>query len=130
MATTNNAEKEPGRRHIMLGVGAVVLVLALVWGVRTWIYSSSHVSTDDAAVDGHIVPVVAKVGGYVTSVTVGENDRVSAGALVVQLDTAELAVKRAQADAEFAAAQAAAGGSGVTGQAEAQVETAAGQRGA
>ena len=130
MATTNKAEKEPGRRHIMLGVGAVILVLALFWGVRTWMYSSSHESTDDAAVDGHIVPVVAKVGGYVTSVSVGENDRVSAGSLVVQLDTAELAVKLAQAEADLAAAQATAGSSGVTGQAEAQVETAAGQRGA
>lgn len=127
MATTLNSEKQPGRRHIMLGVGAVVLVLALIWGVRTWLYSTSHISTDDAAVDGHIVPVVAKVGGYVTSVSVTENAQVKAGALVVQLDTAELAVKLAQAEADLAAAQATAGGSG---QAQAMVETASGQRGA
>src|SRR5512141_476739 len=130
MKTPRAARAEPGRRHLMFAVGAVVLVIALIWGGRKWIYSQSHVSTDDAAVDGHIVPVVAKVGGYVARVTAGENDRVTAGQVLVQLDTAELAVKLAQAEADLAAAEATAGGAGVTGQAEAQVETAAGQRGA
>ncbi|HEY4953735.1 MAG TPA: HlyD family secretion protein [Gemmatimonadaceae bacterium] len=122
--------KVPGRRHILMGVGIVVAVLVMIWGVRTWIYSRAHESTDDAAVDGHIVPVVAKVGGYVSSVSVAENDQVKTGQLLVRLDTAELAVRLAQADADLAAARAAAGGPGVTGQAEAQVETAAGQQGA
>jgi membrane fusion protein (multidrug efflux system) len=135
MATTARLEKptasigkaEPKHRHIMFGVGIVVLLLALVWGGKKWAYGRSHVSTDDASVDGHIVPVVAKVGGYVASVAVSENDHVSSGQVVVQLDTAELAVRLAQADADLAAAEAAAGGNG---QAEAQVETAAGQRAA
>jgi membrane fusion protein (multidrug efflux system) len=93
-------------------------------------YGRAHESTDDAAVDGHIVPVVAKVGGYVSKVTVAENDHVTQGQVLVQLDTAELAVKLAQVDADLAAARAAAGGPGVTGQAEAQVQTATGQEGA
>lgn len=80
--------------------------------------------------DGHIVPVVAKVGGYVSKVTVAENDHVNEGQPLVQLDTAELAVRLAQSDADLAAARAMAGGPGVTGQAEAQVETASGQQGA
>lgn len=115
---------------MLLGIAAVILLAGLAWGSQKYIYSRSHVSTDDAAVDGHIVPVVAKVGGYVSSVAVAENDHVNAGQIVVQLDTAELAVRLAQAEADLAAAQAAAGGGGVMGQAEAQVETAAGQRGA
>ncbi len=122
---------EPGkRRQIMLGAAAVILVLALIWGGKTWVYSRSHITTDDASVDGHIVPVVAKVGGYVAKVDVSENEHVSPGQVVVQLDTAELAVRLAQAEADLAAAQAAAGGSGLTGQAQAQVQTAAGQQGA
>ena len=118
------------RRYILMGVGLVVAILALIWGGQKWIYSRAHESTDDAAVDGHIVPVVAKVGGYVTQVYVAENDHVKIGQLLVQLDTSELAVKVSQADADLAAARAAAGGPGVTGQAEAQVQTAAGQQGA
>jgi len=120
----------PKRRHILMGVGIVVAILGLIWGAQKWMYGRAHESTDDAAVDGHIVPVVAKVGGYVSKVSVAENDQVKAGQVLVQLDTAELAVRLAQADADLAAARAAAGGPGVTGQAEAQVQTAAGQQGA
>jgi membrane fusion protein (multidrug efflux system) len=112
----------------MLGAGAVVLIVALFWGGKKYLYSTSHISTDDASVDGHIVPVVAKVGGYVASVVVGENDHVSPGQVVVQLDTAELAVRLAQAEADLAAAQASAGGAGSNGQAQAMVEQATGQR--
>ncbi|SRR6266508_1300221 len=122
--------RAPRRRHVAMGIGIVVAILVLVWGAQKWMFGRGHESTDDAAVDGHIVPVVAKVGGYVTKVAVSENDHVNEGQLLVQLDTSELAVKLAQADADLAAARAAAGGPGVTGQAQAQVETAAGQQGA
>jgi membrane fusion protein (multidrug efflux system) len=148
MATTVKAEKqdprsgetrefraadEPGsprRRQIAMGVGILVAILALVWGTQKWMYGRVHESTDDAAVDGHIVPVVAKVGGYVQKVTVAENDHANEGQLLVQLDTSELAVKLAQANADLAGARATAGGPGVTGQAQAQVQIAAGQEGA
>jgi membrane fusion protein (multidrug efflux system) len=88
------------------------------------------VSTDDAQVDGHIIPIIAKVGGYVTSVAVSENDPVTAGQLLVQLDDAEYRVRLAQANGDLAAAEAVAGGRGMAGQAEAQVRTASGQEAA
>ena len=92
------------RRNLAIGIGAVIAILVLLWGGQKWLYSRGHESTDDAAVDGHIVPVVAKVGGYVTKVTVAENDHVGSGQLLVQLDTSELAVKLSQANADLAAA--------------------------
>jgi membrane fusion protein, multidrug efflux system len=128
--TTPSTAAEPRKRRIMFGVVGAMLVIAALWGGRTWLYSRSHISTDDASVDGRIIPVVAKVGGYVVRVDVAENDHVNAGQVVVQLDTAELSVQLAQAEADLAAAEAAAGGHGITGQAEAQVETASGQRAA
>lgn len=110
-----------------IGLGAIVLLLVIGWGSQKYLYARGHESTDDAAIDGHIVPVVAKVGGYVGKVSVSENDKVTEGQVLVQLDTAELSVRLSQANADLSAARAAAGGNG---QAEAQVETAAGQRGA
>ena len=44
--------------------------------VKTFIYSRGHETTDNSQVDGHIVPVLAKVGGYVTAVLVQDNDSV------------------------------------------------------
>ncbi|MEJ7810387.1 MAG: HlyD family secretion protein [Gemmatimonadaceae bacterium] len=117
------------RRRLLLPIIALVAVAGAVWGVRRWNYGRAHASTDNAQVDGHIIPVLAKVGGYVQAVAVAENGHVREGALLVQIDDAEYRARLAQADAELAAAQATAGERGVTGQAEAAVETASGQRG-
>ncbi len=103
-------------------------MLAIIWAVRKWSYGRAHESTDNAQVDGHLVPVLAKVGGFVTAVRVGENDHVKEGAELVHIDDAEYKVRLAQADADLAAAVSVAGSRGVTGQAEAQVQTAASQR--
>jgi membrane fusion protein, multidrug efflux system len=105
-------------------------VIALTWAIKTLIYSRAHETTDNAQVDGHIVPVLAKVGGYVTAVLVQDNDSVTKGQSLVRIDDAEYRVKVAQAEADLAAAQSAAGGRQFTGQSQAAVATASGQRSA
>src|SRR3954463_10439927 len=129
-----NAALEPDKpstkKKFVLPIVAVVGLIVLVWAFQKWSYGRSHQSTDNAQVDGHIVPVLAKVGGYVRSVSVNENDHVNAGQLLVQLDDADYRVRLQQAQADLAAAQATAGGGGFSGQAEAQVQSAAGQRAA
>jgi membrane fusion protein (multidrug efflux system) len=119
-----------GRRRIVLGLVLLAALLGAGWGVKQWLYGRSHESTDNAQVDGHLVPVLAKVSGYVTAVNVAENDRVRADSALVRIDEREYAVRLAQADADLAAARAQAGGRGLAGQAEAQVENAAGQHAA
>src|SRR2546422_10180518 len=71
---------KPGgsKRTVFLIMGVVLLGLVAV-GVRRWIYSLSHVSTDNAQVDGHIVPILPKVGGYVLEVRTDENRSVRRG---------------------------------------------------
>jgi membrane fusion protein (multidrug efflux system) len=116
------------RPRIALVLVGILVVLALVWAFRAWSYGQSHETTDNAQVDGHIVPVLAKVGGYIEAVTVAENDVVTAGQLLVQIDSAEFHQRLMLADAELAAAQAASGTVRAPGQAAAQVATASGQR--
>ncbi|HEV2018615.1 MAG TPA: HlyD family secretion protein [Gemmatimonadaceae bacterium] len=109
----------------------IVIVLGLVlgfWAFQRWNYGRTHQSTDNAQVDGHIVPVLAKVGGYVKTVNVSENDHVNAGQLLVQLDDADYRVRLQQAQADLAAAEATSGGGGFSGQAQSQVQSATGQR--
>lgn len=118
------------RKKWVVPLIAVVVLGALVWGVQKWMYARAHASTDDAQVEGHIIPVLSKVGGYVDAVTVQDNDSVKAGSTLVRIDDAEYKVKLAQADAELAAARAAAGTGQNTGQAEAAVATAASQQAA
>lgn len=114
--------------NIRLVVPVALLLGVGVWGYSKWSYGQSHESTDNAQVEGHIVPIVAKVGGFVLAVNVAENARVAEKTELVRLDDREYAVRLAQAEAELAAARAAAGGRGTDGQAATMVRTASSQR--
>lgn len=122
------AHKSHSRRKFVIPIVGLLVIVAGVWGVQRWNYGRGHESTDNAQLDGHLVPVLAKVGGYVTAVDVVENQHVDQAQLLVQIDEAEYRLRLAQASAELAAAQAAAGFDGTTGQAQAAVQTASGQR--
>lgn len=125
------AARSSNRRFIVLPIIALLVIAALVYGYRSLSYARVHESTDNAQLDGSIVPVLPRVAGYVATVAVGENDHVQQGQLLVQLDTADLAVRLAQAQADLAAAEAATGArGGATGSAEAQVQTASSERSA
>src|SRR6185503_7445363 len=50
--------------------------LGIAFGVVRWRWGLTHVSTDDAQVEGHVIPTLARVAGYVADVPVIENQRV------------------------------------------------------
>lgn len=127
-APSGNGESR--KKKLILPIVAILAIAVLVWGVQKWMYGRAHESTDDAQVEGHIIPVLAKVGGYVNDVRVQDNDSTKAGQLLVQIDDAEYKVRLEQAAAELAAAQAAAGAGNQPGQAQAAVETATSQHAA
>jgi len=91
-----------------------LVVLAAV-GWYLWSYYSIRESTDDAQIDGHIVPISAKVGGTVVTVAIDDNQYVEAGKLLVQIDPRDydVALARARADQAGAAATAQAARIGV-----------------
>lgn len=122
------ASESNGKRKFIIPIVVILAIIAAVWGFKTWRYSQSHESTDDAQVDGHIIPVIAKVGGYVTSVSTDENQHVNEGQVLVTLDDAEYRVKVESAQADLSAAQGVAGTKTVEGQAQGQVATASGER--
>ncbi len=105
----------------------VILVGILIFGVRKWWFSRSHVSTDNAQVDGHIVPILPKVGGFVAEVRVEENHAVKAGDTLVVLDDRDLRARLAQTEADLAALLATVSSRGRVGQAEAAVAQAQAQ---
>jgi membrane fusion protein (multidrug efflux system) len=113
-----------GRRRTVFAIMGVVLLVLVGLGVRRWIYGLSHVSTDDAQADGHIIPILPKVGGFVTEVRVEENRSVKAGDTLVVLDDRDYRARLAQASADLAVALAGVSNRARVGQAEAQVEQA------
>ena len=91
------------RRPVFLIAAAVILLLAIIFGVRYWAYARSHESTDDAFVDGHIIQVSPKVPGYVLKVYVSDNQIVNAGDLIAEIDARDLQAKVDQAKAALTA---------------------------
>jgi membrane fusion protein (multidrug efflux system) len=126
-ASDTTATPANGKRSPVLPILLVVALILLGWAVRTILYNRGHVTTDNAQVDGTIVPVLAKVGGFVQTLGVDENAHVKLGQLIVVIDSSEYAARLAQAEADLAAAAYVAGGRGVDGQAEAQIRSAASQ---
>jgi membrane fusion protein (multidrug efflux system) len=99
-------EKER-RRTTFIRLGLSVLILAsLVAGVLVYRHYARLESTDDAQVDGYIYPVTSRVSGYVTKVTVDDNQYVQAGTVLVQLDAKDFEVAVANAKAAMANQQA------------------------
>jgi membrane fusion protein (multidrug efflux system) len=95
------------RRWWVWAGGGVLAVLVLIEGIPWIITAFRTVSTDDAYVNGHVTFVAPRVAGQVTRVLVDDNNRVSKGDLLVQLDKepyqvqvdiAQTAVSVAQAD--------------------------------
>jgi membrane fusion protein (multidrug efflux system) len=100
-------EPPRGRSHGKLkkyGLIALVVVGAVVFWF--WWHGRNRESTDDAEVDGHIIPISAKVSGSVLRVFVEINDHVTAGEVLVQLDPRDYQARVDQAKAALAAAEA------------------------
>ena len=69
--------------------------------ITTISYIESHVSTDDAYVDGTVALVSSRVAGTVTNVYVEDNWTVKEGQLLLTLDPRDFEVKVAQAEAQL-----------------------------
>src|SRR5881296_1143999 len=110
-----------GRRRTVFLIMGVVLLGLVGLGARRWWFNLSHVSTDNAQVDGHIIPILPKVGGFVTLVRTDENRQVQAGDTLVVLDDRDYRARLAQAEADLAVALAGVSNKARVGQAEAQV---------
>lgn len=97
------------RTHPASLVVLVLVIIAVVAaGAYVWHYYSIRESTDDAQIDGHIVPVSARVGGTVIDVEVQDNQQVAKGAVLVKLDPQDYEVALSRARADLANAQSAA----------------------
>ncbi|MFN2570924.1 MAG: HlyD family secretion protein [Gemmatimonadales bacterium] len=108
------------KRTVFIIMGVILLAM-VIFGARRWWFGRSHVSTDNAQVDGHIIPVLPKVGGYVAEVRVTENQSVKAGDTLVVLDDRDFRSRLAQTEADLSALLATVSSRTRVGQADAAV---------
>lgn len=96
----------PRRKRTIRIVVLAVIVLAIIVAIPVYAYYSVRESTDDAQVDGHVVPISARISGTIISVLVNDNQPVRAGQELVKLDPADYQVALSQAQASLANSEA------------------------
>lgn len=74
------------RRTLLASAIAVAMLGGGFAGVRWWLDSRYVVSTDDAYVLAHNTTLASKISGYVNSIPVQDNARVSAGDVIATID--------------------------------------------
>jgi membrane fusion protein (multidrug efflux system) len=100
------AKAGPGRRTVLLGIGALLLIGGAIYGVRWWTVGRFIESTDDAYLQADSVTIAPKVSGYVAEVYVADNQTVKAGDPLVRLDRRQYQAILEQANATIAARKA------------------------
>jgi len=78
----------------------ILLLIAGTLAIIYWLvinYYDEKNRTDDAQVDGNIVPVLARTDGFVDSIFVDDDQYVHAGDILVKLDTTDLYLQLKQA---------------------------------
>jgi membrane fusion protein, multidrug efflux system len=122
LPAASRADARSWTRRLPMILGAILVIALVGWGVRRWLYSQHHVSTDNAQVDGHITAIAPRIAGFIDRVAVEENQHVQAGDTLVVLDRRDLIARVALAEADLRNAEATVGSRGNTGQATAQLE--------
>lgn len=98
--SAERAKPRSRKRTLGVVVGAVAACAALGY----YLVHRGWESTDDAQIDAELVAVPARVGGTVTKVAFVENQHVSAGQLLAELDDAPAKARLAEAEANLASA--------------------------
>jgi membrane fusion protein (multidrug efflux system) len=91
--TVNNGEKKK-RAFLIVGV---VVTLGLVAGFFYTSYSKTHISTDDAFIEGNIHTIAARINGTVREIRVQDNQALKKGELLVVIDPADYDARRQEA---------------------------------
>jgi membrane fusion protein (multidrug efflux system) len=88
------------RKKALLSAGVLAMLIAAIWfGHRWWTIGRFMQSTDDAYVGGDVTEISPHVSGFITTILVSDNQRVSTGQELIRIDAADFAAARDHAAA-------------------------------
>jgi membrane fusion protein, multidrug efflux system len=94
----------PRRRKKIAFILLSVLLIGGMGGIYYYLrYQRTHISTDDAYVDGHVHTIAPKVSGTVKAIFVKDNQRVKKGDILVEIDPVDYEVSLKEAEASLEA---------------------------
>ena len=106
---TKTVEIKPNNNTRRKKIGFVILTSTILIGAVVLFfylrYKATHITTDDAFIDGHIHTIAARIKGSVNSISVQDNQRVKKGDLLIEIDPADYDVKVSEASSGVHAEQ-------------------------
>jgi|SRR5579875_865480 len=90
--------------RVRRGLVIAAIILAAT-GFLLWLHYHNRVTTDDAEVDGHIIPISSRVPGSVMAILIHDNEHVTKGQVLVKLDPRTYQAALDNAKAQLAVAQ-------------------------
>ena len=106
---TKTVEIKPNNNTRRKKIGFVILTSTILIGAVVLFfylrYKATHITTDDAFIDGHIHTIAARIKGSVNSISVRDNQRVKKGDLLIEIDPADYDVKVSEASSGVHAEQ-------------------------
>lgn len=93
------------KRRLLLAVLLALLIAGIFFGIHLYHRLMAYESTDDAFLEGHVIPISPRVAGHVARVAVDDNQAVREGDLLVQIDPADFRTRLDQGTAALAAAR-------------------------
>ncbi|MCX6647635.1 MAG: HlyD family secretion protein [bacterium] len=91
----------PVRTIILLVILIIIVAVGGPYGLKLYRLLTTTESTDNAAVQANIVSISSRISGTVASIDVIDYQRVSAGDILVSLDTSDLEITLEQAKASL-----------------------------
>lgn len=91
------------RNDYLIRLTVVFVVIALLFFLHWLLIGRFYEDTDDAYVNGNIIPIVSQVDGIIIAVKVDDTQFVKAGQSLVELDPIDSSIAYEQAQAELAA---------------------------
>lgn len=82
----NNSKENNIKKRRALKIFSIILIIALLIGFIYLKYKETRISTDDAFVEGNIHMISPKVSGEIKNIYVSDNQKVTAGDILVEID--------------------------------------------
>ena len=93
-------------RRLALPLGAGVVLLLLIAAAVYWQANAGLVKTDNAQTAGDVAPISSRIPGTVVKVAITDNQYVTSGTVLVELDPTDYSLALDHAKAQLAAASA------------------------
>jgi len=94
------------KRNLFFLAGAIALGISTVGGWQWWQFQKTHISTENAQIQGHLSPISCKISATVQQVLVKDGEYVKAGQPLIILENQDLSLNLQQAKAKLQAAKA------------------------